>query len=125
MSEVSKNEEAAKLFTQGTHHMEISVIYIVQNIFYGEKYSRTISLNCQYIILFKNIRDASQVHILARQMYPQHPCILIHAYEKATSIAFGYLLIDLHPQTLDSRTRLQTNIFPKEKRTFYQPLPSL
>ncbi len=122
MSEVSKDEQTAKLFTQGTHHMELSVIYIVQNIFYGEKFTRTISLNCQYIVLFRNIRDPSQINTLARQMYPRKSAVLVDAYEEATSSrSFGYLLIDIHPQTADSRCRLQTNIFPDEQRTFYQP----
>ena len=34
------------------------------------KFSRTISLNTNYLILFKNPRDNNQISVLARQMYP-------------------------------------------------------
>ena len=34
------------------------------------KSSRTINLNTNYIILFKNPRDKYQVYLLARQMFP-------------------------------------------------------
>ena len=47
-----------------------SVLYLVQNLFPQNKESRTISLNSQYMVVFKNPRDASQMSHLARQMYP-------------------------------------------------------
>ena len=41
------------------------MLYIVQNL-----ESRTISLNSQYMVMFKNPRDVSLMTHLARQMYP-------------------------------------------------------
>ena len=58
------------LFTKKSHHSNTSVIYLVQNIFPKNKESRTISLNSQYMVIFKNPRDASQIANLAKQMYP-------------------------------------------------------
>ena len=123
MSEVSNDRQIEKLFTQGTHHLHLSVIYIVQNVMYQNRHSRTISLNTQYMVLFKNYRDPSQIFCLARQIYPRRPAVLMDAYDDATSPPFGYLVVDLHPRTLDDRQRLQTGIFPGETRAFYQPLP--
>ena len=51
----------AKLFTKKSHHGNLSVIYIVQNLFHQSKDHRTISLNASYIVLTKKVRDASQV----------------------------------------------------------------
>ena len=59
-----------ELFTKKSHHSNTSVIYLVQNLFPKHKESRTISLNAQYMVVFKNPRDASQVTHLAKQMYP-------------------------------------------------------
>ena len=59
----------AKLFTKKSHHGNLSVIYIVQNLFHQSKDHRTISLNASYIVLTKNVRDASQVIHLAKQIY--------------------------------------------------------
>ena len=59
-----------QLFTKKSHHSNTSAIYLVQNLFPKHKESRTISLNAQYMVVFKNPRDASQVTHLAKQMYP-------------------------------------------------------
>ena len=55
----------AKLFTKKSYHGNLSVIYIVQNLFHQSKDHRTISLNASYLVLTKNVRDASQVIHLA------------------------------------------------------------
>ncbi|GFQ81945.1 uncharacterized protein TNCT_607421 [Trichonephila clavata] len=51
------NGKIAELFTVTSHHSRISVILILQNLFPRTKVMRDISLNAQYIILFKNNRD--------------------------------------------------------------------
>ena len=58
------------LFTNGSHHRNVSMLYLTQNLFHKNRYMRTISLNSHYMVLFKNPRDAGQFSILARQMYP-------------------------------------------------------
>ena len=60
----------ANIFTNGSHHRNISVAFLVQNLFHKNKHIRTISLNAHYMVLFKNPRGASQFASLARQMYP-------------------------------------------------------
>ena len=61
------NDDAANLFTKGSHHRNVSVMFLTQNLFYKNRHMRTISLNEHYMILFKNPRDAGQFSILARQ----------------------------------------------------------
>lgn len=73
-----------ELFTIHVHHMNISVIFISQNLFPQGKYSRVISLNCQYLVLFKNPRDNFQVKFLATQLYSGQTKYFLDAYEKAT-----------------------------------------
>ena len=68
------------------------------------------SLNSQYIVLFKNPRDRQQIGILARQMYPGNVKKLLDAYEKAVSIPYGALVLDLKQTTQESK-RFQTDIF--------------
>ena len=100
MSETDKR--VTSLFTRGCHHKNISVIYIVQNLFNGNKEQRTISLNSQYIVIFKNPRDSAQVAYLGRQMYPDKKNLLRDAYIDATSQPYGYLFIDLRQDTPDT-----------------------
>lgn len=101
------------LFTKGSHHKNISVILLVQNIFDKNKFSRTISLNSQYIVFFKNPRDMSQIIHLAKQMFPHNTKHMQAAYKEATSKPHGYLLVDLKQQTPDE-IRLRSKVFESE-----------
>jgi len=47
------------MFTKISHHRNVSVVYLTQNVFDKNKYARTISLNAHYLVLIKNPRDAS------------------------------------------------------------------
>ena len=118
MSESGNNAKVTDLFTKGSHHRNLSVILILQNLFYKGKEMRTISLNAHYMVLFKNPRDASQISHLARQMYPSKPKYMMEAYRDATSAPYGYLFVDLKPDTPENM-RLRTNIFPGEYQVVY------
>jgi hypothetical protein len=112
------NESVSAIFTKISHHRNVSVVYITQNMFPKNKHARTISLNSHYMILFKNPRDAGQFATLARQMYPSGSKFAIEAFKDATEAPFGYLLIDMKPDT-DEKHRLRTNIFPGELTSVY------
>ena len=107
-----------KLFTKGSHHRSLSVMYIVQNLFGKNKEQRTISSNSHYSVVFKNPRDASQVTHLAKQMYPGKTKYLQEAFKEATSIPRFYLLIDLRQETPD-HLRLRTRVFPDQSQVVY------
>ena len=93
------DRRVSELFTKGSHHRNISVIYIVQNLFHQGKDHRTISLNSHYTVLFKNPRDKSQAIHLGRQMYPEHPMKQVEVYEHTTTTPYGYLFINLKQDT--------------------------
>ena len=59
MSSMGDSALLSKLFTEGSHHRNLSVIYIVQNLFDKGKSHRCVSLNAQYLVLFKNPRDTA------------------------------------------------------------------
>jgi SpoVK/Ycf46/Vps4 family AAA+-type ATPase len=101
------------LFTKYSHHRSISVIYLVQNLFPKDPYSRTISLNSNILVLFANPRDKTQVRILAKQIFPGEGRVLLEAYNQATLRPHGYLIVDLQKDT-PANLRLRTNIFPGE-----------
>ena len=109
-----------KLFTKGSHHRNMSVIYIVQNLFDKNKEHRTISLNAHYLVVFKNPRDASQIVHLAKQMYPGRTRYLQDAFKQATHNPHGYLLIDSTQYTPD-HLRLRSNIFSPTSTEVFLP----
>ena len=108
------NEDLQNIFTKGSHHRNISLIFISQNLFIQGKKTRTISLNTHYMIIFKNPRDKAQFSQLARQMLPGKTQFLNECYVDATSRAHGYLFLDFKQQTPDN-LRVRTNIIPGEK----------
>ena len=109
MKSATADDNVCDLFTEGAHHRNLSVICLLQNIFYKAKGTRTMSLNCQYLVAFKNPRDIQQLFILFRQMYGINWKKFLEVYKEAVSKPYGHLLIDLKQDTPDSK-RLVQNI---------------
>jgi len=65
------SKDVCNLFTKGSHHRNISVILITQNLFHQGRFCRDISLNAKYSVALKNVRDKSQFQYLARQVHPE------------------------------------------------------
>jgi hypothetical protein len=95
MSLCEKNKEIQNLFTIHSHHKNISVFIMTQNMFSKGPCARTIILNCLYLIICNNPRDAAQIRILSQHMFPERPHFLMHAYRDAvSSYDYGYILIN-------------------------------
>lgn len=101
------------LFTKGSHHFNLSVVFITQNIFNQGKGRRDISLNTHYLVCFNNPRDRQQILTLSRQVNPENAKFIQEAFRDATSKPFGYLLFDLK-QSTPERYRFRTAIFDTE-----------
>ena len=113
-------QKVSNLFTKGSHHRNISVIYIVQNLFDKNSVHRTISLNAHYIVAFKNPRDKSQIVHLAKQLNPGNIRYVHESFILATEKAHGYLVIDLKQSTPEN-LRYRSHIFPGETQRVYVP----
>ena len=98
MQNANGNQLVENLFTNGKH-LNLSVVFVSQNLFYAGKKCRTISLNSTYIVVFKNPRDQTQIRRLACQMFPSKPKFLQAAYEKETEDPYRYLFLDFHPNS--------------------------
>lgn len=120
MFQAADHPDVVKIFTQYRHHRNMSVFLLTQNIFHQGKYSRTIGLNSNYLVLFKNPRDKLQINILARQAFPSQKAFFLEAFEDATSDPHGYLIVDLTP-TCPERLRLRTGILPHQRPAVYLP----
>jgi hypothetical protein len=119
------DERVVDLFTKGSHHRNLSIMFISQNMFHQGKGRRDISLNSHYLVCFKNPRDRAQIGHLSRQVYPDNPLFVRESFEDATSAPHGYLLFDFKQSTLDIM-RFRTAIFPDDKSCFvYLPKTSI
>ena len=118
MTQCHSDERMTRLFSVGSHHKNLSIVFIIHNLFHQGREMRNMSLNSHYIILLKNPRDSQQIATLARQIYPADWRFLVEAYEEATSKPHGYLVLDLKPDTPDM-LRIRTAIFPHESQIVY------
>lgn len=118
MQEAAEDRRISNLFTKGSHHKDLSVIMLVQNMFHQGKFMRTISLNTHYMVLFKNPRDAGQIRHLGAQLFPGDLKFLACAYKQATSRPHGYLVLDFTQETPDN-LRVLSDILPGEEGYYY------
>ena len=118
-SSMTKSDDIVNLFTRDIHHSNTSCITLMQNALHQSKYSRTISLNTNYLILMKTFRDLQQVHFLSRQMFPGKSQRLVEAFTDATERPRGYLVINNLTINPDEDLRLATNILPHEDLVLY------
>ena len=115
MAEISNDKRILDLFTKGSHHRNLSVIFLSQNVYFQGKIMRTLSLNASYLVLFKNPRDKLQITTLGKQMYPGKTNHFVQKYETAVQRPYGYLFVDLKPSTSED-CRLRTNVLPNEEQ---------
>ena len=111
-----KEEKMQNLFVRGSHHQNISVIYLTQSAF--AKNQRTISLQCKYIALMRNPRENSNYQILGRQMNGgvQCPC-LAGALKDISNNPYSYVVLD-YSQEQDDKMRVRDSFFPEEMHVY-------
>lgn len=95
-------DDTAKLFSVGSHHYKVNIIFICQNLFTQNKFFRDISLNSTYVVLFKNVRDKQQISNFAKQFAPGKNKSFLNIFTTATKEPHSYLLLDNHQQTNDN-----------------------
>ena len=110
MDEGGDSKAVSQLFTRGRHD-NLSVIFLTQNLFHPKQ--RNISLNSDYMVIFKNVRDKSQFTNLAKQFMPNHVNFMKWAFQDATRLPHSYLFLDMKPET-EEELRIRTNILPDE-----------
>ena len=118
MSEIKDSDEVGNIFTKYSHHKNISVFLVIQNLFVKGASTREMSLNTHYIVVFNNPRDRAQIGYLGREMFPQKRNFIVDAYTDACSQPFGYLILDFK-QTTPERMRVLTGVLNKEKKIVY------
>lgn len=120
MIDAAENMEMVHLLCVGSHHNNITVIHLLQNLFHKGKAMRTASLNCHYFVLFPYYRDRLQIQTFGKQQFPRKENYFMDAFEKATSKPYGYLLIDLNPHS-NKAYQLRTDILPGQITEVFQP----
>ena len=93
------NRDLAQHFIAGSHHKQTTTIFITHSLYLNNELYRLISNNSQYILLFKNKRNFSQVSRLGRQILGSDYERLVEAYKYIKS--FQFVLLSFHPLVPD------------------------
>ena len=109
MASTASNAAVADLFTEGSHHRNLSVINLTQNLFPVGKNATTQRRNTQYMIIFKSPMSQDQIRTLGTFMFPGRLPEFLNIYHLATGPPYGYLVIDAKPDTPDNQ-RFKHNI---------------
>ena len=113
MEEGGQDKRVLYLFTKASHHRNITVLYLTQDLFPPGKFSKTINCNAHYIVAFKNPRDQTGIRTILLQAFPDRWRQVLRLFKRITSRPFGYLMWDVHPAS-DARYRLWSHLTPRE-----------
>jgi len=103
MDEGGNDKRVLDLFTKHSHHRNITVIYLCQDLFPNGKFAKTISRNTHYIAAFKNPRDQLGIRNLLLQSFLTRWQDVLDTFRKVTDRPYGYMLLDLHPASQDDQ----------------------
>jgi len=79
------NETVANLFTKASHHINVSMAYLAQDLFPKKQICTHNEPKFSLHRPLQNLRDATQFANLARQMYPKRSHFAVEANKDATS----------------------------------------
>ena len=113
MEEGGQDKRVLDLFTKDSHHRNITVLYLTQDLFPPGKFAKTINRNAHYIVAFKNPRDQTGIRTVLLQAFPERWRQVLRLFKRVTSRPFGYLMLDVHPAS-DDRYRLWSHLTPRE-----------
>lgn len=123
MCEIERNAgEVSKWFTKGTHHKNISLVLLVQNLF--PKNMRNISLNAHYLVLFQNPIDKSQASRLGAQVFPGDvPCFKT-VLQRVFRVPYRPVILNFHHSTPTAES-ITCDLFPEDLQKSGNPFPQV
>ena len=110
MNECGRSDEIMKLFSVIARKRNLSVIFLVQNMYEQGKQFRNIRLNATGLVLF-NFYAANDVNKRVLRDFGVQSNVPKHLMDQIYSRPFSYLYIDIHPQRKSNFAVVKGNIF--------------
>ena len=123
MEEGGQDKRLLDLFTKDSHHRNITVLYLTQDLSpLANSPRRSIAMPITHIVAFKNPRDQTGIRTILLQAFPDRWRQVLRLFKRITSRPFGYLMLDVHPAS-DDRYRLWSHLTPREGKAQVHTLP--
>ena len=110
MQSAGESTALTDLFCNKLQHVGLSVMLLIQNLFYHGKERTTLVRCAQYLVIFKNPMDKSIPLLLAQKLMPLQKAAFMSMFERATEKPHGYLFCDGKQDTPDY-ARFRTDLF--------------
>jgi len=91
MDEGSHDKRVLDLFTKHSHHQNVTVLYLCQDMFPVGKYAKSISHNAHYIVAFNNPQDQFGVHNVLLQSFPMTWKDSLETFHHATTRPWSWI----------------------------------
>jgi len=112
MSECGNSNDIMKLFSVIARKRNLSIIFIVQNIYDKTKQFRNIRLNATGLVLFKFFAAADVTQRILRDLSCSQ-MISKRQLEKIYAENFAYIFVDIHPARQSEFATIRSNIFDR------------
>ena len=124
--EMLKSGDMLSLFFVDSHHLNLTVIYTVQNLFHPSKFGKGISRCCSDFILFPQ-NDRYGMNIFCRTLFPKNPNLFNEAFDflqEEFPKDRPYLVVDTNPisKTKVEKFRVRSRIFPEDESETVTPI---
>ncbi|CAB3983355.1 Hypothetical predicted protein [Paramuricea clavata] len=117
MSSRENTENLNNLATRDSHHLNLSVFFVCQNLNYGSGKLRNMRVNSMYHLLFNNHTDTRDIELIARNKGIRLPTIR-KILADVSKKQYGYVLFDGCPHS-PANARVRTGILPNDCTIIY------
>lgn len=84
----------SELFVYHSHHLQITAIFLSQNLYPKDEHFRLMVLNSHYMVLHGDIRSMRQIKTLANQIFTdEDKTRLLNAYRQSIKAEYGFVVL--------------------------------
>ena len=119
MNEAGNSKDIMKLFSVVARKNNLSIIFLVQNLFDQSKQFRNIRLNATGLVMFK-FYAAQQVHYRLVRDLGMDNLISKRSLDNILHERYSYIMFDIHPNRQTDFGCIRTNIFERNFSIFHK-----
>ena len=103
MAEGGNDKRVLDLFTKHSHHQNVAVLYLCQDMFQPGKYTVYFQKRPLHHSIQKSKRSVGYEKNILLHAFRTQWQVLQDTFQRLTERPFGYMVLDLHPGSLDDQ----------------------
>eukprot|EP00794_Sanderia_malayensis_P021233 gene21233-biopygen16271 len=129
MTEMTKSDKMSQFFTRESHHRNLCMFFVWQDIFPQQKHAAMISKNTDYKIIFDNPSCRDSVRRMLGRMYPKTKqagevtAKILDALERAPPDSYPFVQLNCRPNERPE-TRIVSNLISRNLDDVHYQFPA-